>query len=268
MQLVKDLASLDKLINQFSVKGTYSNNYLLTSAYEEYIKDSRLHLIAGSSNAGLLVEKEGFYRLYYYLNDFDEVMTALPAEPVVLEMIYRGEAKRPVAETAYWEKCGFRQHLVRDNLMASYGQLTMPLAVAPDVQISYARNREEVSFVHELMQHALDRYTGDQMSLEELEQAALNRNLLLATWNVRFAGFLRSYIKNDVAWLGHIVVADEFRGKGIANELVRTYIQDNSKGDDTRYQLWVIQDNLGAVRLYQKFGFKSGNKSAAAMLKL
>lgn len=268
MQLVSNITSIDQLISQFSVKGTCSNNYLLASTYEEYIKDGRLYLISGVSNAGLLVENEGFYRLYYYLNDFDEVFEGLPSEPVALEILYRGETKRPIAEMAYWEKNGFHQHLVRDNMMASYSHLTLPRLSATEVSITYTQNREEVAYVHALMQSSLDRYTGDQMSLEELEDAALNRNILLANWNGKMAGFLRFYLKNNVVWLGHIVVADEYRGKGTANELVRAFVLENHKGDDTRYQLWVIQDNIGAVRLYQKFGFKSANKSSASMLKL
>jgi GNAT superfamily N-acetyltransferase len=268
MQRIEEIESLNGITEKYSRKGTITNNYLLTDAYQEYIKRGSIYVAAGPSNAAILIKKEGFYRLYYYLNDFGEALRPLPKEPVVLEIIYRGEAKKPIDEMKYWERCGFRKHLTRDNMVASYNQLTLPAADNQHVKISYAGSENEVLFVKDQMNSSLDKYTGDQMSTEELKEAARSRNILIASSEGESAGFLRFYTKNNVVWLGHIVVAPEFRGKGIANELVRAYILDNVNESNTRYQLWVLQENTGAVKLYQKFGFIYANKSSASMLKL
>ncbi len=84
----------------------------------------------------------------------------------------------------------------------------------------------------------------------------------------RLCGALQFEIKNNVVWIGHIAVSAGFRGKGIANELVKSYITINANQPNTRYQLWVMQDNPGAIGLYKKFGFIFANKTAASMLKL
>jgi ribosomal protein S18 acetylase RimI-like enzyme len=122
-------------------------------------------------------------------------------------------------------------------------------------------------FAEKLLRNSLDMYTGDLLSMDEIKHYVSNRNVLIALYNNETAGVLQFEVKNKIVWLGHIAIDEKFRGKGIANELVKKYIQDNQIVFNTKYQLWVIQDNEAAVKLYRKFGFVYGNKSSTSLLK-
>jgi GNAT superfamily N-acetyltransferase len=268
MNLITDLETLEVLWQKHFVKNTITNNYLLPNAYKELITTKKLSFIQGRNNIYLLVEKNGFYRLFYFINNFNEILNLDADKPVVMEILYRGESRKPNDIFNFWKKSGFKQHLTRDNLVASYKQLSVPDEKFAGIKWKFVSTEPEIAFTKELLDNSLDKYTGDELSLEEVSGFADKKNIICVYWENKLAGALQFEIKNNVIWLGHIAVSHEFRGKGIAKELVKVFIDINKVTTSTRYQLWVIQDNLSAVRLYNKFGFIYGNKSSASMLKM
>ena len=74
--------------------------------------------------------------------------------------------------------------------------------------------------------------------------------------------------KNNVYWLGHIVVHKDFRGIGLANLLVNHYLQEGLRLKVKKFQLWVVNNNIPAINLYKKIGFKYFNKSSHSLLKI
>ena len=152
-------------------------------------------------------------------------------------------------------------------MQASYKQLILHSGNISDIEIKYVETDKEITFSKELIENTFDKYTGDILTLDEVKSFVNNRNIICAYFEGNLCGILQFEIKNNVVWLGHIAVSSEFRGHGIANALVNAYIVNNAKNPNTRYQLWVIQDNTKAKTLYNKFGFIYGNKSSASMLK-
>lgn len=268
MNLIKDIESLNDLIQKHFVKNTLTNNYVLADSYLKYIAENKLYSVSTTSNVCILVKKPDFYQLYYYINNQEEQIRLDVDKPITMEILYRSESQRPVEIFLYWEKCGFKQHLTRDNMVASFQQLSVPTGIASKVEIRLAESEADIIFTKQLIETTLDKYTGDVLTYEEVRSFVENKNVICASLEGKLCGILQFEIKNNVVWLGHISVAEGFRGKGVANELVRSYIVSNAKQPNTRYQLWVIQDNIGAVKLYHKFGFIFGNKSSASMLKI
>lgn len=267
MNLINNTEILDNLIQEYFVKGTVTNNYVLSGDYLQYIAARELFYISSSSNLCLLVKKKDFYKLYYYINDHGEGMYINAGLPVMMEILYRGLAEKPLKIMKYWEKCGFKEHLSRDCMVAAYKQTALPSLNFSGTEIKYAESEAEISFTKDLIEKSLDKFSGDILSYDEVKSFVKKKNVICAYWEEKLCGILQFEIKNNVVWLGHIAIANEFRGKGIANELVKAYLVDNAVKQDTRYQLWVIQDNMAAKTLYQKFGFIYGNKSTASMLK-
>lgn len=267
MKAVSDINHLNEIVEKYFIRHTLTNSYVLIDEYKEYIQQQRLFYIANENNLILLIRKNGFYRLYYYINNINEHMLLDVSEPIVMEILYRGEKDVPHEAMKYWQNSGFKEHLTRDLMVASFQQLNMPSKVAEGVTLKHASTQEEITFTRDLLIKSLDAYTGDILTIEEVEQFAENKNIICAYCEDKPAGALQFEIKNKVVWLGHIVVDSGYRGKGIANELVRKYITDNASQPNTRYHLWVIRNNEGAVHLYRKFGFKYGNRSTVSMLK-
>lgn len=267
MKQLTSLDELNKIVQTAFRKGCLTNNFILIDAYEAFIRENKLWLVADEDNAALLLDKEDFFQLYFYLNDLNKPIGLFVDKPVVMEILYRGHDKKPQQLIEYWSKLGFNEHLSRDNMLSSWSKLSIPEMPYENKLIKYAESEEELLFTKDLFDNALDKYTGDRLFEDELRSFLKNNNLLCAYYKNDLAGVLQFEIKNKVVWLGHIAIHPDFRGKGIANALVNKYITSNKTGENTRYALWVIQDNMPAVNLYRKFGFVYGNKSTVSLLK-
>ena len=57
--------------------------------------------------------------------------------------------------------------------------------------------------------------------------------------------------KDDGIMLDEIFIEDEFRNKGIGSSIISKILKLNNI-----VYLWVYKDNINAIRLYKKFGFK------------
>ena len=62
-------------------------------------------------------------------------------------------------------------------------------------------------------------------------------------------GMLQADFKNNVYWLGHIVVHKDFRGIGLANLLVNHYLKEGLRLKVKKFQLWVVNNNVPAINL-------------------
>ncbi len=122
MKIVEKPEDLSGLLKDFSDSKTITNNYLLWDAYQEFILNRQLFFLKTKSNLCFFVQKSDFFRLYYHINNADEKFDFECDKPVTMEIIYRGEKNKPLPVIEYWENNGFKQHIVRENMAASYNQ--------------------------------------------------------------------------------------------------------------------------------------------------
>ena len=156
MEPITDLESLNEIIQDYFLNKTVTNNFLFPEAYAQYITEKKLYYIISGSNACLLLEKQGFYQLYYYINNQNEFLSVKVGKPVVMEILYRGEAKRPNDIMYYWEKCGFRLHILREHMYAFYNQINF--FVENDyVKVKFAETVEEIIFSQKIIEQTFDK---------------------------------------------------------------------------------------------------------------
>ena len=113
-----------QLVERYGRKGRITNDYLQNEAADLIIHNS-LYSICGEDNAVLLVQKAGFQRLYYYINNFEEKIE-LPKNEYVTEILFRGE-NAPEAEVKWIEGLGFKKNLIRDQYFGKYASFTPPV---------------------------------------------------------------------------------------------------------------------------------------------
>ncbi len=268
MKAIESIHQLNLILEKYFIKGTLTNNYLLSSAYESYIDQGNLYVLEVEENAGLFVKNAMFYRLYFFINN---TLVPFPLNldlPVVMELIYRGENNAPEEMRSYWKTNGFNDHLTRDNMVVLAGQVVWHPSLNEKIAVRLAHSEEEAIYAYDLLKGSLDIYTGDYMTIEEVRQYVHEGNILMAYEKERMCGVLQREIKNTGVWLGHIAVDPEFRGSGIAKNLVTAYLKTDETNDKLRYQLWVRQDNKAAYQLYLNFGFKYGGRSTRSMINL
>lgn len=270
MKVVKitNITQVENIRDKYFIKNCLTNNYLMLDEYENLIMEERIYAICAQKNSCYLVKKDKCFRVYYYINDVAEAIELDSSDDFVLEILFRGEKNYPANEIAYWESCGFKTHLIRNQYEAPFRDLQMETEDLFEGDIDFADELEDVLFAVELFNSVFDPYSGDYISQEQIRRLLDERNILIAYKNGLRAGALHFYYKSNRVWLGHVAVLDKYRGQHLGSALVDTYIRKNAENNSVRFSLWVQQQNQTAINMYQRKGFRYVNKSTISMLKL
>lgn len=267
MKLVK-IETYDQyiqLVDRYNCKGRFTNDYLQNEAAALIIHD-RLFALCGQDNALLLVQKDGFCRVYYYINNTEELFAVSESE-LVTEILFRGE-NAPEAEVKWLEGMGFKKNLVRDQYFAKYASLTKPVIIA-GVKIETATAIEDVLWAIRLFNASFDKWSGDYIPEAQAQLLIQEKAILIAKdLDGNRLGALQFEIRQGACWLNHVAVVPEARGKKIGRGLTEAYIEQGHVDDNSRYMLWVQRQNVNAVAMYRNKGFAPMNKSTLSMIKL
>ena len=253
-----------QLVDRYNRKGRLTNDYLQNEAADLIIHD-RLIAINGQDNAMLLVQKDGFSRIYYYINNPEEILV-LPEGELVTEILFRGE-NAPEVEVQWLEKMDFRKNLVRDQYFAKYASLTPPAPIS-GLKIETATSIEDALWAIDLFNASFDKWSGDYIP-ETMAGLLIQEQAILITKDKdgNRLGALQLETIKGVTWLNHVAVVEAARGKGVGIGLVEAYVERGHVDANSRYMLWVQRKNIPAVTMYQKKGFNYMNKSTLSMIK-
>ena len=254
-----------EIVGRYGTKGCMTNDYLQREA-ELLVEGDRLFESCGEKNAFLFVKKDTCFRVYYYINDVSE-LADFDGEDLVVEILYRGESFYPAPVVDYLQKCGFEVNLVRDQYSGVYKDFQME-SIFGNLKINAAQNLEEVRCACELFNSSFDHFSGDFIPQSEYSSLLEHKSILVAKdLNGMFLGALHQSVENRVAWISHVAVLLESRGRHVGLALAETFIQNNHIDEKSRYMLWVQHQNTAAVNMYQKLGFKYIGKSTLSMIK-
>lgn len=263
---IETFEQYSQLVEHYSRKGRITNDYLQNEVPNLIIHNS-LYTICGKDNAMLLVQKAGFQRLYYYINNLEEPIE-MPQNEYVTEILFRGE-NAPEAEVRWLEGLGFKKNLIRDQYYGKYASLTQPVLMS-GLKTEVATKEADVIWAINLFNSTFDKWSGNFIPQEAAQMLIQEQALLIARdLNGARLGALHLELKAGAMWLNHVAVVKEARGMGVGLGLVEHYIeQGHINGDNSRYMLWVQRQNIPAVNLYEKKGFAPMNKSTLSMIKL
>ena len=254
-----------QLVERYNRKGRFTNDYLQNEA-ADLIVHNRLFALCGQDNALLMVLKEGFYRLYYYINNTDEQLE-LPESELVTEILFRGE-NAPEPEVKWLEGMGFKKNLIRDQYFAKYASLTQPILIE-GVKIEIATAIEDALWAIRLFNASFDKWSGDYIPETQAQLFIQEKAILIAKdLDGNRLGALQFEMRQGACWLNHVAVVPEARGKKIGRGLTEAYIEQGRMDDKSRYMLWVQRQNESAVAMYRNKGFAPMNKSTLSMIKI
>ena len=163
-------------------------------------------------------------------------------------------------------KCGFLFHLRRDQYCGVYRELQLPGLIA-GLTVAKAASVNEVDFACSLFNSTFDHYSGDYIAKDVYESLFTGGRVWIAKdLQGNIAGALHQTVERGVAWISHVAVVESYRGHGVGQALLDTFVEQNANPDlelkpKSRYMLWVQAQNAAAVGMYQKKGFKYLNKS-------
>ncbi len=266
LKMIETFSRYKEIVEKYGQKGCWSNDYIQTDA-EGLIKNNCLYEQCCDKNAFLLVQKDGFLRLYYYVNDPSETVAFEDGE-YVTEILYRGFQGEPEEQIEYLQHCGFRRHLTRDLMGARYTDIIESVPKS-DLCIADAVSLDEVQWAAELFNSSFDKWSGDYISPSNYK-SLLDSNAMLIAKDVQgnMLGAFESGVERNVNWLRHFAITESARGKGVGKALFDAVIEKGHVDEKSRYMLWVQHQNEAAVGMYIKKGFKYMGKSSLSMVKL
>lgn len=265
--LITSLKEVDILECQYKKRNTYSNNYLLINEYESLIAKRELFYYKGNENVVFLVKKPNCYRIYYYINNFNETISLPFNNTYLIEILFRSKLERIKEEIEYWQKNGFKINLVRDLLKAKHSDLTLAYHRVDGLVINLAKDIDEIKYACTLFNSTFDKYSADYIEVSEYQGLLKKQNILIAKLNGENAGAMHFRIEHSVVWGAHLAVDSKFRGKHIGIELYNHFLNLNKITDNTIYCHWTQHQNKQTMGMYLKMGFKYTGKSTISLIK-
>lgn len=265
---IKSFSELKKLLVHGG-NSSLSNNYLFPNELTKLIDNGRLYYINYGNNLFLLKSRfdDDFFEVYYFINDEQIKYDFKLKLPLVIEIPFRGNTNFPQQDVDYLLKLDFKLHIKRDLFVLNALNFSFKEVFVLNSKVDILKDISYAVMITDIIKYTFDYYTGDILTVNEVTNAIINNEILVVYQGDYFAGFLRYYIKNKVSWIGHIVVLDEFSGKGLGKQLVYEYLNyQKLKGIHT-FQHWVVSDNSQARKLYEYFGFSKMNKSSISLIK-
>lgn len=143
-----------------------------------------------------------------------------------------------------------------------------------DLERIHVLDRESVKF-HLKFDRKFYSITSKEWKIKRQEHTkALGKPdnvFLVAESEGEIAGYVLGYVekrgKHSIGVIRELIVSEKNRQKGIASLLMRRIISFFKKKNCTSLELIVRVENLAAIALYEKFGFKKKEHKMALKLK-
>jgi len=253
MKTVGNVELFNELLNKYLNKNYINNGSRLIRDYRSLIEKNSLCYTEGENYILFFEDCREFYNLYYFMPKLNPSLDRLDLNlnrTIVADVIYTGSNSEEAS--AHLLKADFKKYLTR-----SYRTLKLkPKDVKVSGSVKFAV-RDEAVLIFKLQNKYIDKYTGNILTKEEILNAA-ERNLILCIHEGNnLAGYLRFAVNNKNVSLEGIAVDGKFRGKGYSKKLVEFFIDYFSSEGYNKIDLWVRDDNISAIKLYDFFDFKN-----------
>lgn len=253
--LVKDTTEFNLLIKKYISKKYLNNGNRLIRDYRSLIEENSLYFVENPNYILFYEDCGDFYNLYYFVDrehDHVNLEDVKCNKPIVFdEVIKNGDESSKVIK--YFLSLGFKKYLTRNYRELKLGEKHFKLP--EEVEFAFV---DEVDLICNLQDSHIDKYTGNILPKKNMLRAIENKLVLSVKDKGKTVGYLRFLKEKKTVSLEGIVVDRDYRGSGLAKKLVEYFISYFSADDYKKIVLWVRNDNLGAEKLYDYFGFGSG----------
>lgn len=235
MERICSVSELNSLVLPYFKRGVITNCFLGAKEFETFINENSLFYEKNENVLMLFRKVNEFFRIYFYINEFDEIK--IPKNSVV-EVV---EPNKNLID--YFVKLGFRFEKDRLEMeLKSLDGKCEKLIKPNDIELKTA---------YEIVVNNFDTCYGCIPSFEEFceEDVLISKEENSCVDGVIHYKTLPKYSK-----ILHIAVLEEKRLKGVGKKLLTGYIA-KEKGKCKSFRLWVNSENEIAKRFYLKNGY-------------
>jgi ribosomal protein S18 acetylase RimI-like enzyme len=235
-------------------KDFITNAFLPAQQLISMIDSGEITVITSSEGVIIIFEEEQqLIRFYFYAANIESLRHIPLLMPhninkaVVADIV--GKNPKAAKLSAELEKYDFYKHneLIRMNRKNETGVL----GAASNVVLADA---DDVNEIMDILYGEFDIYVSRLPTRQKLEEAVSKGEITIVAQQDMIVG-LAYFVKlgERLKYLYQIVVRKNYRGRGIADDLLMYTFENTPK--DTIFQLWVETENKFVIRKYQKYRF-------------
>lgn len=280
LKKIESYQEMSKLIFSCFKKNVMTNCFLSKEDWEFEINNKSVYYFMVENSLFLIREREKFFILNYYLNDWniEKIKIEMQQEiskPVVVEVVSKNILDESyLKQQELFFQLGMQKTLERvrfqnveqvenlasekENLLVTSENINNEIDTKfesdfeSESEITFA-NIDDLAGILELLHSSFNLYYGCIPTQEKLSEDIQKNFVYIAKKENRILGVLHFEKSDKQTEIRHLAVDKDFRGKGIANHLMRIY---GSEIKVPRRIVWTGVDNIPAQKLYQKYGYQ------------
>lgn len=259
MEKINSLSQLNEIINE--KKRLYgrlqSNSFLLPNEIEDYIRREKMYVQDIVEGILILCDEVEYYHVYYYCSMQQASVLKEMEKPLVMDFTFKGiESQKIKQMKEYWVQSGFK-HYKRYERMRQKSDYDNEHEIPYGYLITAAKV-EQIQLIRSLWESSLDIYSiplPDMQSMTEMIEK--QKVYTLTNESDELCGAAVTQMKGNTCIIEHVVITPNFRGWGLGEVLVKEILNRLKDKGITTNLLWVDENNVGALALYEKCGFIS-----------
>jgi len=234
---------------------TLTNDYMMPGEVRKLIEHGKLSSIADDRGLFTLVERDGFCKLIFRLQDDSAVLPSID-KPIAVYLVYR-EGKSPTDAEKWLAAQGFAHSVKLERYVCktmNNEQLTIN-----SVGENFAKNAKfqfdksiEIATVDETYSMLYQHFGAEEMDLPP-------RDMFLdeSTYCIRADDGGLLGVIYDMGHTRIIAVSPTARGQGIGGKLYRAYMAQAMRDNKNPiFYEWVRPDNSASIAMFRKLGFE------------
>lgn len=255
MRKIESSAELRGEINKILAKSSSvcTNYFLSTEEAEEAAAKGELYTHLTEHGILILRLRHTHCRTYFYLTDPDTAVSCPLALPAVLEIPYRDRDLTAKPAVSAFERAGFSPLFGRIR-MTRRGE---PM---PDAETVRPAEKADSDRIRSIFSECFHPIAGCIPNESELTREIEDGRILT---DDAVSGLLHFTESRTGSELRHLAVTESMRKQGIGSALVQTYL---SRYGEKKSTVWVRDDNIRAIRTYEKFGYKADGMKSAVLI--
>jgi GNAT superfamily N-acetyltransferase len=230
---VDSYAALSERLKAFRKRGIISNDFLMFAELRRLADSGELFYDEAAGGLFLYVRREGFYRLYFHIENAG-VRLSECAEAISSYVVYKGAPERVQAE--WLVSNGFRY------------ENTLVRMCADKLEISASAEG-----VTEISRDEASAFFAAVFPVMNTDSAPLSSGKCIAVRDS--GGSALGVMRYDGKSVRLVAVRAEFRGVGIGSRLFAGFAADTAMLPGA-FKLCAVESNFGAIKLYERLGYK------------
>lgn len=244
-------------------KGFVTNFYWDGNKHPYWLAEGSLEYESSDECILMVHRQQQFVNLFYIATSLAAVTKMLHSLSLsslqVADVVCKGDGcqEKEIFAQAQFE---VYKHLYR---MTHIGKMAAPDWVE-DPRVRYGE-KSDALLVFEALQKDFDPLAEQLPSLQEIEDFAERRQLLVIKDQEKLCGFLIFELSGVTWYLRYWYTSPNYRNQGVGAGLLKTALIYG--GESKRQILWVIADNENAIKRYEHYGFSRENMNDFVMIR-